>query len=85
MACGTAVLAFPGGAVEEIVRDGVNGWICGSVDDMVRRIADPRIEPAACRAFVEAKFAVERMGRDYLAVYEAASRRTAESVAPLEA
>ncbi len=32
MACGTPVLAFAGGAVEEIVRDGVNGWICGDVD-----------------------------------------------------
>src|SRR5206468_3373473 len=37
-ACGTPVLAFAGGAVEEIVRDGVNRWICADVDDMARRI-----------------------------------------------
>ena len=30
MACGTPVLALPGGSVEEVVRDGVSGFICNS-------------------------------------------------------
>ena len=34
MACGTPVLAFAGGAVEEVVENGVNGWICRDVADM---------------------------------------------------
>src|SRR5213075_436347 len=38
MACGTPVLAFAGGSVEEVVVDGVNGWICRDVDEMARRI-----------------------------------------------
>ena len=49
MACGTPVLAFAGGAVREIVRDGVNGWICRDVDDMARRIGEPPIPAAECR------------------------------------
>ena len=69
MACGTPVLAFAGGAVEEIVRDGVNGWICSDVDDMARRIQSLEITPDACRSFVEANFSIARMADDYLEVY----------------
>src|SRR5262249_4125594 len=52
MACGTPVLAFAGGTVREIVRDGENGWICRDLDDMARRIALPPAAASACRAFV---------------------------------
>jgi glycosyltransferase involved in cell wall biosynthesis len=69
MACGTPVLAFAGGSVEEVVRDGLNGWICADVDDMADRIARPAIAPDACRAFVERSFSVARMADDYLRVY----------------
>src|SRR5262245_54768088 len=69
MACGTPVLAFPGGAVEEVVRDGVNGWVCRDVEDMARRIRDPRVDPDACRASVGDRFSVARMADDYVTVY----------------
>ena len=39
MACGTPVLALPGGAVEEVVRDGVSGFVCQCVDEMAQRAA----------------------------------------------
>lgn len=84
MACGTPVLAFAGGAVEEIVVDGVNGWVCRDVDDMASRILSSNVEPAACRAFVAATFSVERMTEAYLDVYERAIRAS-QSVAHLEA
>jgi glycosyltransferase involved in cell wall biosynthesis len=35
MACGTPVIAFARGSVPEVVRDGVNGFVCGGVDDAV--------------------------------------------------
>src|SRR5262249_14539280 len=35
MACGTPVLAFPGGAVEEVVRDGISGFVCHTAEDMI--------------------------------------------------
>ena len=69
MACGTPVLALEGGAVQEVVRDGVNGWICANVDEMARRIASLEIEPDACRAQVEAEFSVAKMTDGYLDVY----------------
>lgn len=70
MACGTPVLAFPGGAVAEVVKQGVSGWICRTVEEMVTRARQPGIEPASCRAYVEQRFSDDVMARHYLAVYE---------------
>jgi len=72
MACGTPVLAFAGGSVEEIVKGGENGWICEDVDDMARRIRGPAIDPAGCRTFVESQFSIERMADNYEDIYERA-------------
>jgi len=72
MACGTPVLAFAGGAVEEIVRGGANGWICDDVDDMARRIHCPAPDPAECRRFVETRFSLDRMAGGYEDIYERA-------------
>ena len=36
-ACGTPVIAFARGSVPEVVRDGVNGFACGSVDEAIAR------------------------------------------------
>ena len=84
MACGTPVLALRGGAVEEIVRDGVNGWICADVDEVADRIASPGVDPAACRAYVKAQFSVGRMAERYVDVY-ARAMEEADTTARLEA
>jgi glycosyltransferase involved in cell wall biosynthesis len=76
MACGTPVLAFRGGAVEEIVRDGVSGWICADIDEMAARIATMSIGPESCRAWVVERFSCERMVDGYLAIYRRALSRT---------
>ena len=57
MACGTPVLAFRGGAVEEIVRDGVNGWICTDEADMAAARRPSHLADA-CRAYVAEHFGV---------------------------
>jgi glycosyltransferase involved in cell wall biosynthesis len=72
MACGTPVLAFAGGAVEEVVRDGVNGWICGDVADMARRLASHQIRSDTCRDFAASQFSVATMTDRYLDVYRSA-------------
>jgi glycosyltransferase involved in cell wall biosynthesis len=69
MACGTPVLAFAGGAVREVVRDGVNGWICKDVDDMARRIVQPPIPAEECRTFAESRFSIAAMGDAYVDLY----------------
>ena len=40
MACGTPVLALPGGSVEEVVRDGISGFVCQTPDEMAQRCRD---------------------------------------------
>jgi glycosyltransferase involved in cell wall biosynthesis len=72
MACGTPVLALPGGAVEEVVAHGVTGWICRDVAELAARAAAPDIDPYACRDRVERVFSVERMADAYLELYEKA-------------
>jgi glycosyltransferase involved in cell wall biosynthesis len=70
MACGTPVLAMPGGSVPEIVRDGVSGYICRSVRHMAKRVREVKISPATVRRYVEENFSEERMVRNYIALYE---------------
>lgn len=72
MACGTPVLALPGGSVEEVVQNGVNGWICRDVHEMAERACSPDVLPAACRDAVDAAFSVVNMADRYLDVYAGA-------------
>jgi glycosyltransferase involved in cell wall biosynthesis len=70
MATGTPVLAFPGGSVAEVVRDGVSGFVCSGVDGAVARLREfPVMMPSAVRAYAQQHFSVERMVQDYLALY----------------
>jgi glycosyltransferase involved in cell wall biosynthesis len=70
MACGTPVLALAGGAVAEIVQNGVNGWICTDLDDLAAHIGAPLPPAAACRDSVACRFSVDCMVDRYLAIYE---------------
>ena len=69
MACGTPVLALPGGSVPEVVHNGVSGWICADVAELARRAADPGISPLLCRRYVEQRFSLARMVADYESLY----------------
>jgi glycosyltransferase involved in cell wall biosynthesis len=84
MACGTPVLAFAGGSVPEIVRDGVSGWICKDAADMAARIASPGIGAGSCREWVATRFSSERMVADYLDVYESSLSRDTVAAAAAE-
>jgi len=72
MACGTPVLAMPGGSVQEVVRDGVSGYTCRSVREMVKRSENLNLDPVAIRRYVEENFSIERMVRGYVALYKEA-------------
>jgi glycosyltransferase involved in cell wall biosynthesis len=71
MACGTPVIAFPGGSVREILEDGVTGFIVNNVKaaaEAVSRI--PTISRSRCREVFEKRFSARRMCEDYVRVYE---------------
>ncbi len=71
MACGTPVLAFRGGSVEELIRPGITGAIVDSVDEAVAVLPQVlSLDRARCRREFERCFSVSRMARDYLHLYQ---------------
>jgi len=72
LACGTPVIAFPAGALPEIVEHGKTGFLVANAGEMAEAIAAVgNIDPEACRAAARARFSAERMARRYFALYEA--------------
>jgi glycosyltransferase involved in cell wall biosynthesis len=71
MACGTPVITMPCGSTPEIIEQGVNGFICETVDDMVKAVESvSRIDRRQCRQSFEQRFSAPRMARDYVSIYE---------------
>jgi glycosyltransferase involved in cell wall biosynthesis len=88
MVCGTPVVALRGGAVPEVIVDGVTGRICDDPAELPAAIAQVReLDPAACRAHVEANFAAATLGRGYEQVYNQVlrARRKARAAQFLDA
>jgi glycosyltransferase involved in cell wall biosynthesis len=82
MACGTPVIAMPGGSVAEIVEEGVSGHIRDSVDELAECVRNLSIPPRLVRSYAEEKFSLRRMVEDYLQLYsELASSGEAETQA----
>lgn len=79
MACGTPVLAMPGGSVPEVIENGVSGYVCRTVPQMVKQVGDLHFDPHAVRKYAEDNFSLQRMVRDYLALYEDALTEKAEA------
>ena len=89
MACATPVIAFRAGSVPEVIIDGVNGFVVDDVDQAVDAVARlDTIDRAGCRAVFDERFTVERMARDYLALYDhlvtSRGRVTAASASEVE-
>ena len=69
-ACGTPVIAFARGSVPEVVRDGVNGFSCRSVDDAIAAVGSlDRIDRRAVRADCEDRFAGSVIAGAYESLY----------------
>jgi glycosyltransferase involved in cell wall biosynthesis len=70
IACGTPVIAYDGGAVPEVIKDGQTGFIAENLEDAaeaVHRVSE--ISRAHCRKIFEKRFTVTRMARDYVRIY----------------
>jgi len=70
MATGTPVLALPGGSVREVVADGISGYVCSTLPELVKKARQADLfNPSLVRRYVEEKFSTERMVDRYLALY----------------
>jgi glycosyltransferase involved in cell wall biosynthesis len=79
MACGVPVIAMRRGSVPEVIDHGVTGLIVDSEDEAVRAVKRASmLNRRGVRQRFEDRFTVERMARDYLALYGATTtgRRT---------
>ncbi|RMI30204.1 glycosyltransferase family 4 protein [Nocardia stercoris] len=83
MVCGTPVVALRGGAVSEVIVDGVTGRICDDPSELPTAIEEVRgYDPAACRAHVLEHFDAAAAGRGYEEVYRDVLRAHREHTVP---
>jgi glycosyltransferase involved in cell wall biosynthesis len=69
MACGTPVLAMPGGSVPEVVKPGISGYIEHSADELAKCACNLHLPPSTVRGYAEAYFSSARMADDYISLY----------------
>ena len=82
LACGTPVIAWRGGSVEEVIDSGRTGFIVESVDEALNALGRiGTIDRRVCRQVFESRFTARRMARDYVAIYEDLRGRRAPSPA----
>jgi glycosyltransferase involved in cell wall biosynthesis len=81
MACGTPVIAYRHGSVEEVMEHGRSGFVVSTIDEAVEaveRVAN--LDRAECRRVFDHRFTAAQMAEDYVRVYErviSSSRRRA--------
>ncbi len=70
MACGTPVIAFDKGAAQEVIAEGVSGFVVTDVTQMVGLIPQCRnLDPVNCRHYVENKLNMARVANEYGELY----------------
>jgi glycosyltransferase involved in cell wall biosynthesis len=70
LACGTPVISCPCGALPEIIREGREGFLCRTVEEMTDAVRHlDRIDRAACRERVETAFSAEVIVERYERLY----------------
>ena len=89
LAAGTPVIAFPSGALPEIIEHGKTGYLVSNVQEMAEAIgAVDKLDCDECRDAARRRFSAEKMWEQYAQVYRRIiSQKTAEAehVRPLSA
>ncbi len=81
LACGTPVIAFPEGAVRELVIDGKTGFLVGNEGAMAAAIGRlQQIKASDCRAWVAAHCDVEVVAAAYERTYRSMTARPPAAV-----
>lgn len=76
LACGTPVIAFPSGALADMVEHGRTGYLVHDENEMADAIAVvDAIDPEACRRAARRRFSAARMTAEYLRLYRRLARQ----------
>ncbi|MFM2042758.1 MAG: hypothetical protein RLY86_1334 [Pseudomonadota bacterium] len=82
-ACGTPVIAFPHGALPEVVVQGKTGFLVPDAAAMADAIGQAgRIDGEECRAVAQARFSLDRMVDGYLDTYRRILNQATAQPAP---
>lgn len=80
IACGTPVIAFPAGALPDIIEPGVTGFLVENTREMAEAIhAAGEIDREQCRAAARRRFPLERMVEGYFGYYHELAARSGPS------
>ena len=83
LAAGTPVVAFPSGAIPEILEDGRTGLLVHDATSMAAAIhSASSLDPEACRAAARERFSARRMLHEYLTLYASLTNRTLPRMEP---
>jgi glycosyltransferase involved in cell wall biosynthesis len=81
LAAGTPVIAFPSGALPEIVKDGQTGFLVSNAQQMARAIsAVGKLNRDVCKRAAQEHFSASRMIQQYLHVYDRIISEASERV-----
>jgi glycosyltransferase involved in cell wall biosynthesis len=70
LACGTPIIAFRAGSVEEVIEHGHTGFIVDSEEEAIEATKRaPTIDRRACRRLFEERFTARRMVERHVSVY----------------
>lgn len=71
LACGTPVVAVRGGSVDEVLDEGITGFVVDDVEGAVAAVERvERLDRRACRSTFERRFSARRMTLEYVELYE---------------
>jgi len=80
--CGTPVIAFPNGALPEVVEHGRTGFIVEDAKGMADALGQiDEIDPEVCRHVARERFTLDRMTSAYIARYQQLSGALATAAA----
>jgi glycosyltransferase involved in cell wall biosynthesis len=71
LACGTPVIAFPSGALADIIENGRTGFLVQDEREMAEAIGAAKfLDPGVCRRVASERFPAEKMAGRYLSLYQ---------------
>ncbi len=72
LACGTPVVAFPNGALSEVIEHGRTGFLVTSVEEMAEAMGHAgELSPSTCQQAARERFSLRVMVEGYFRAYEA--------------